>query len=241
MSVVTRVRTLDPLTLGPALWLKDTGSSAGTWPDSSTYGRDATQGTAGSQPQIVQNALNGKQVRRFNGTSSFMSCGDVLDLLSNSITIFSVFKISANSQFGSGIIAKSRQQATTGRYAILKSGNDLQLFRGTPDAIAAATYPLKGFSVVCGRIDRANGTLNLFDNGSLIAQNSFTPDSATSYDTVDPLLIGCYPTSAGNVPATGFYLNGDIAEIIIYPYALNPYERQLVEGYLSYKYALPVA
>lgn len=227
-----------PLDYAPALWLKDTGNAAGTWPDSSTYGRDATQGTAGSQPQIVQNALNGKQVRRFNGTSSFMSCGDVLDLLSNSITIFSVFKISAYSPAGSGIIAKSRQQATTGRYAIFRSGNNLQLFRGAPDAIAAATYPLKGFSVVCGRIDRANGTLNLFDNGSLIAQNSFTPDSATSYDTADPFLIGCYPTPAGNVPATGFYLNGDIAEIIVYPTALSEFQRQRVEAYLNQKYAI---
>ena len=66
-------RRFDPLSLSPALWLSDTGSSAGTWPDISGNGRDATQATASAQPAIITNALNGRQVRRFDGSGDTMT------------------------------------------------------------------------------------------------------------------------------------------------------------------------
>ena len=63
----------NPLTLAPAFWLSDTGSSAGTWPDISGNGRDFVQGTGVFQPAIVTNAINGRQIRRFDGSNDRMT------------------------------------------------------------------------------------------------------------------------------------------------------------------------
>ena len=63
----------NPLSLSPAIWLSDTGSDAGTWPDLSTNGRHATQATENQQPAIVSGARNGRQVRRFDGSNDVLA------------------------------------------------------------------------------------------------------------------------------------------------------------------------
>jgi hypothetical protein len=69
----------EPPASGLQIWYKaDVGvtSSAGkvsAWADQSGNGRNATQGTSTAQPSLVVDALNGKPVISFNGTSNFMN------------------------------------------------------------------------------------------------------------------------------------------------------------------------
>lgn len=62
----------NPLSLSPALWLNDTGSDPSVWTDISGNGRNAVQGNVGNRPAIITNALNGKQVRRFDGVDDYL-------------------------------------------------------------------------------------------------------------------------------------------------------------------------
>jgi hypothetical protein len=61
--------SFDPLSLSPALWLSDTGSDPSVWSDESGNSRHAVQATIANQPSIVTGALNGRQVRRFDGVN----------------------------------------------------------------------------------------------------------------------------------------------------------------------------
>ena len=72
LSVVaqSRRRGFDPLSLSPALWLADSGANPDLWPDLSGHGRDAV--AQGTQPAVISNGLNGKQVRDFSGVRGFL-------------------------------------------------------------------------------------------------------------------------------------------------------------------------
>jgi len=95
---MTFAGAFSPLTFNPALWLSDTGSNAAQWDDLSGNSRHATQAVGANQPAIVTNALNSRQVRRFDGSSDFFTISDRA-LLRNiaGATIFSVINPSVQS------------------------------------------------------------------------------------------------------------------------------------------------
>src|SRR3990172_6088908 len=49
------------------------GTAVSQWADQSGNSRNATQGTASSQPTLVSNALNGKPALSFDGVNDFMT------------------------------------------------------------------------------------------------------------------------------------------------------------------------
>ena len=258
MSVVTRVRALDPLTLGPALWLDDSGSDPSVWTDKSGNGYDASQGTTSAQPQIIANALNGRQVRRFDGgdwltagttsTWNFLHDGTKYDIFvackigvsENPDTVYRMLDTCGyvNTNIGFSFVYDDRTSASRNN-AIIHV-----VYRGvSPSPVLAVNMnaiPANSFGILRLSADPLNATssersLLSLNGGSEQKSNTSTAPTSTA-DSAYPLYIG---TVGGGATINRFI--GDIAEIIIYPYALNPYERQLVEGYLSYKYALPVA
>src|SRR5262249_3683840 len=107
-SVTSIVATLTVTTVaagalptnGLAVWLRadagtiTSGSALSQWSDQSTNNRHATQGTAGSQPTLVNGVINGLPVVRFDGVNDFLT----FPLPVNGLGGMSVFLVAANTQ-----------------------------------------------------------------------------------------------------------------------------------------------
>jgi len=106
-----------------------------------------------------------------------------------------------------------------------------QIIIGGGEAFPSGTYQtLSGISCVT---DTAGAGYKLFMNGSLLtAQNAWAPMDGTSMG----LDIGCYNGS----PTNPVYetMDGYIYEFIVFTSALSTIERQVMEGYLAWKWGL---
>lgn len=230
-----------PLSYAPALWLSDTGGGAGTWPDLSGNGRNATGATP---PSIVTGALNGRQVRRFNGTNQFLtidgSASSLKFLHSAQSSVFIVFKNSNTS--GDGMLLATNDGTTlkTGYFAYLPNNSSSSILitkSSLGSYVVSATYTSyssSSFSIWSAITDvTLTAALRLlsYRNSAPLGETNSASNSAVSTDSSVNMLIGKYGSSSG-------FLNGDIAEILVFPRALTTSERQRVERYLNSKYAI---
>ena len=235
-------KAFNPLDLSPALWLSDTGSSAGTWPDISGNGRDATQGTALNQPQIITNALNGRQVRRFNGSNNFLSIADRAFLRDLPGATVSVVANPAVESAGERNIFS--YNTFTGFNLFLVSQLGSQIFYGgrriSADSGDFATYGT--FTANVPRIITAQQRWSTAQKESwaTVGQNNLDASFQTAGNSEDEN-SGYNPGIGKASSSNTFYFQGDIAEILVFPAALSTADRQSVEKYLSNKWGIALA
>jgi len=225
----------NPRSLSPALWLSDTGSDPSVWTDISGNGRNAVQATGANQPSIVTNVINGRQVRRFNGTSSVLIPPDFnLD----NHTIFSVVKpdlldpSTASVVFGIGATLVNARDAMnyfgrSGSTTTFSTQRSTSV--GFPTTSSSATN--LSFQITTGKYDSVNliGYINNGTRNSVAANNAGSSENKPS--------IGAVIQSIG----TSFFLKGDLAELIVYPSSLSDANCLRVEKYLSNKYNIAIA
>jgi hypothetical protein len=234
-----------PLSLSPALWLSDTGSDVSIWSDISGNNRHATQATVGSRPAIIASALNGRQVRRFDGVDDFLSLTTGLGMLRNvpGATVIAVYKWITNPTTLETVFLASVAGAPGTSRALLAAGIvsrklvsggrrlDTDIFTS---ASSTADNPTSYF-VHSGVLNYANSNAFQYVNGSLDGQNtSFQTDGNTSDTDSDAINIGTSDTGFSSCA------NIDLAEILVFPTALSDTDRQNVELYLGGKYGIPV-
>ena len=228
---------------GCQLWLDATqitglsdGATVASWPDKSGNGYNATQETGANKPLYKTNVLNGKPVLRFDGTDDYLSCGDVLDLGSNSMTLFVVWKTNTLSAT-QGVVGKSYYGDKSGRYGVyldltLTGMSFMAQLKGTP-AVSTRDWCYYSFSnssylTSCQKIDNTAYANTGYENG--VQKCSASIGSAYGgADTTDSYLVGCYQ-------GPHQFLNGDIAEVLQYNSALSDTDRQKVEAYLNWKW-----
>lgn len=222
----TAVAVVTPTDLsGLKLWLSDTGSSAGTWPDLSGLANDAAQATAGSQPSIVTGVLNGKQVRRFDGVDDFMAFTASIPL--SSFTFIAVIKCPGfashfDTQFITGNISDaSLQLNATGSGAMLHKAFEVEI-------VASGAISNSTWHIISATYNNPNGTI--FIDGVLNA----TAASAQTFNNSTWIGRGAFGTHA-------FY--GDMAEFVIYNRALadSSAERRALEDFFGNKYGIVVS
>ena len=241
--------TVNPFTpkllSGLSLWLDAadgssmilSGSNVTQWNDKSGNARN---GTAVNSPALQTNTLNGLPVITFNSSSSqYFNFGNIMPIGTSQIYVFSVFKFNDSSD--GSIIAKSRQASGGGRWFLIRESGSggLQFDIGLSPTIAGTSVfsdTSTNSRLITSYWDRSN--VYIYENGT--SKNSgVLSDSGTSLPNNDVLLVGAYPNSTGTTPpASGFYLNGYIAEIIVYIATLSTAQRQQVEGYLAWKWGL---
>ncbi len=219
------------------------GSTISTWKDKSSNG---FSGTAINSPTVQINALNKLPVVRFNGTNQYINFGNVLNLGTNPLTIFVITKFDTTNE--SGIIGKTAYAAANMRWALWygKSGlgssvtgvQNIHQDDAQTGSSLVSTNPVTigtQYNLYTYVTSRNTFLLNL--NGSLAGSvsNTGTPSNfSTSYN----LYVGAYADSTGSTPRTTMYLNGDIAEILVYFTNLSVSQYQQVEGYLAWKWGL---
>ena len=227
-----------PLSLGPALWLSDTGSNAGQWDDLSGNGRHATQANDAFRPAIVSGAMNGRQVRRFSGATSFLSVSDRA-ILRNcpGATVFAVFSLS--SVAAGAKLFFSCSTGTAGLWLINVGSNGAQFVyagrRLATDVNVSTLFGSASLNVpyiysATYNYAAATRSARTSNGGSHVDPAFQTPGNSENLNAGDDPSIGRLTNG------TGGQFAGDVAEIIVLPYAATTAQRQSVERYFSLKY-----
>ena len=219
------------------------GGVVTSWFDGSGHGRTAT---SANSPTYIANVVNGMPVVRLNGTNQYFTISDFA--FSSSATpaglsvfvvakydaippaayepIINHFDVSAQRAWSIGV------KHTTGRLRgkISADGGDGNFLNYQSGSAAGATGDFFIGAMVFG-----SSALSLYTNGVL--ENPTKTDDgtvATIHNSTADLTIGC-ELNGGSVIANS-YMDGDIAELIVYDRELSADERLRVEAYLSNKY-----
>ena len=212
---------------GVRLWLKadalslGNGAPVATWADSSGFGNDATQTSAGQQPILVTSVVNGLPVVHFAASQSqFFQLPNFMNGASTGELFIVVRAASAKPTNGSGLF--SNFGANHGTFYPASDGMIYDDFGSTnQQEVGLPPANITAFNLY--NVTSANGPWVARMNG--VPFNSFTGNSV-SFRTNPMLGQG------------GGDFDGDIAEMIVYDHVLSNAERAEVGAYLTKKYAL---
>lgn len=250
-TTMRTTQVFDPRSIsGLQLWLDaansfsrfSNGQAITQWIDRSS---NRLVGTALNSPTYQTNVLNGLPVIRFNGVNQYINFGNVLNLGTNAITLFFVAKFAINPGNQVGMIGKSSYRGNPGRWAmgydtVAAGPNGIGVYMMIDDTnqslTAFAHNPVFQYDIYCGQNNRTSANTTYL-NGVQKSQQTFSA-SANNLSNTDPLYIASYPNNTGSGPQSGMFLNGDIAEVLVYFSNLSTIQRQQIEGYLARKWGL---
>lgn len=252
-----------PDVLRPALWLDANDESTITiatgvseWRDKSGNQRNVTQATGATQPTQTLGGLNGKSVLSFNGSQYLTSpaATSTWNFLhnTNGSTVIAVWKAGnvANPNAAYGLMGTNAVASANVGYALLyddrlsSSRNDRAIStieRGVGGTSTVSNvsldnaHPANTPVIISQVADPNNGTAAnrsfiRVNRGSAIQQNTSLLSPSTANASF-PLQIG----ACGN---NTFPMVGYVAEVIILPSIASNSTRQLLEGYLAWKWGL---
>ena len=196
------------------------GQSIETWSDISGNGRNLTQTTAANRPVLKINILNGKNIVRFSRSDSqrlYYSGGG----LNQPITVFIVWKCNntGTSPASRGTVLDGMNTDYSSFLMAYSDTSEVRSYAG----IYNKTVPFGNF-IISSAVFNAGSSL-LKENGV------FKGTGSNTYGIPNGITIG---GRYGQL----YYLNGDVAEIIIYNTAMSTENINKVEDYLSSKYAI---
>ncbi|MEO6938737.1 MAG: sialate O-acetylesterase [Candidatus Kapaibacterium sp.] len=213
-----------PPAAGPLLWLKaDTGVVVSNgivtrWLDQSGNGYGAKQDTLTAQPTLLPNAQFTLPAVRFNGTTNFMECASVFPTNSDYSLLYVVRtnNLGATNNIVSGI-----------SHAHWLGGNAYpKVLHGNFNTQAVSNIP-----VVQGEFAIITMTYRDARQRASIYVDSYFADSAIVGGNADSIIyLGAF--------AKGNFLNGDIAEVLLYKRELSEADRIASETYLFRKYGI---
>jgi len=192
------------------------------------------QATGGNQPQTGVSTVAGKNVLRFNGTSNYLSCNALASAFTGTdaaVSAFAVYKPNALS-FSPTIFCAANSANTTTLFAHDNSTNNLfkvQKNDNTSASVSATTTTAPISVPVMLSMSCAGTTLKAWKDGTSFYNGIFDVGATT----LNTFAIGVRPTSA-----ISNYLNGDIAEVIIYNRALSDAEVASIQKYLANKWGM---
>jgi sugar lactone lactonase YvrE len=193
------------------------GGAVASWPDSSGNGNTATQGTGANQPLYRANRANGLPGVEFNGTTQFLACALTSSSLDESI--YAVIDLD-----------------TVGPRAILgPSANGGREFR--VNASRQLEYNKPGTAILDATAATVTIDADTIVGGTLLATTGEeTVNGTTETFTHAQTLTAALTSQIGASVGAEFY-DGDLHEIIVLAGA-STIKRQLIEGYLAWKWGL---
>ena len=219
---------------GLTLWLDGADSSTFTFSSGTTISQwrdkssNALTGTAALGPVLSSNAQNGLSAVSLNSTngSRVDYTNDVLKPGSNQIHMFAVTKIN-NANAG----VMSTEIANFGGYALFRDTNtmNLRVITTSGSRNISSANSTAATQLLTGSWDRS--VLRLFVNGTQTASSTVI-DSGSLTDVANNLRIGAL------VGFSGYSLDGQVMEIVLCLATLSESQRQIVEGYLAWKWGL---
>lgn len=222
------------------------GGNIGRWEDQSGNNRHLIQTTAGDRPTLKVSNLNNKNTVQFNGINHWMSA--VFSNKKNSAYAFIVLRDLSASYTDSGLL----RYLDTGFY----DSNFTNVTNGCYLG-AGSSYSNNIGAAFAGSSNITTTTYSNTTNWTLYSYGRTIPDATTGYGEIcaNGVRIATRTglNGASNTPpvsiqqiqvgghSTGF-LNGFIAEVIVYDAPLSNEDRISVETYLKNKWpSLPIA
>jgi hypothetical protein len=206
------------------------GSNITQWNDISGNGKTATQSTSTSRPTLVASGLNGRNTISFDGNSDFFNISNTT-VLSNNFTVYAVVKADfLNASTPGTTIVGSDDSGFT--WYIQKNNRRLNLDKTLQASMLMSSNILDTSENNVWR--QANVTWSGSSSGSQrwnkSGMGSFNRDP---FAPTQPLkTIGSY------APGADYYMQGEIAEIIIYSVAHNSSTTESIEAYFSAKWGV---
>jgi hypothetical protein len=226
-----------PANTTTALWLSDTGSDTSVWPDLSGNARNVTQSVSASRPSIVANAINGRQVRRFDGSNDTLTNASAAIL--RNVTGWSVFAVATNGsdyttdRFLCQVTTQnslSRAVVTTVQTTgVARTGGR----RLSTNSFAGAdgTSAVSGNRIWSAVANHSTRTITGWIDGTQFGTNASWLTSGSTDNDGGGLYIGA------NLFGASLW-SGDMAEIVVVESAASLSLRQQIEGYLAHKWGL---
>jgi len=240
-----------PATIAKYWWTADAGvttvsGGVSSWEDQ-VSGLTFTQGTAGNRPTVsTQAALGGETVIRFDGSNDYLQRAPLS--FSSTGYSFSNFVILYNASTGQGsTLAQSRFGAGSGRYSVITYSNAHRIipanFANT-DNVALQSPVAVGAKVsgmIYDNISAGSRESTFWFNDLTTAVGTRT-DGNSDQDLYQnsSLLLGAYNGSSGYSVQSGYYFNGDIAEVIFVEGAMDSTNRADLKSYINTKYGLSI-
>ncbi|NCN39999.1 hypothetical protein GW916_01990 [bacterium] len=213
------------------------GSTVQTWPDMSGNSNHLTQAVAANRPVLADAGLNNHPVISFDGANDYFSA-TLNANLGNSFSVISVTYFNqlnqANGDFdyifnvGSGTVNQT--------YSLARSAGDWGSGANLAYAYNGATTMNGGaitgqsWKITTSTVTNSSPYHEAFVNGTSLSMSA----SAAPLNINNNLEVGRW--QAGT-----HFINGKIAELIVFDGALTTVNRQKVECYLSKKYNVAVS
>lgn len=197
------------------------GAAVATWSDTSGNARDASQATVGFRPLYKTAIIGGKPVVRFDGVDDRLE----LAVERTEIGAYSILVVQRTSGDGVFVAARTVNNQT---FRIGHSGgNNLALTTSanTGTSVAMATARTTPTLV---EIHRDGVTVNFFESAVQLAVSAELGDPST----VKYANIGCLGSPLA------LFLNGDIAELLVYERFLTTAERTDLRSFLRAKWSV---
>ena len=223
------------------------GSTIDSWTDKSinAYVFSSTT-TSTAKPKFASSSQNGKSTIAFASASLQYFIGDPASknftLNTSSYALFTVFKKTSGSY--ASMYNKSLYGAISNRIILVIDNNRLNCGFAHDNSTGKIPFSINNdttYQIISVIINRTTGLDTSYVNGTSTGTYTYTSDSTTNFlaSTYDTL-IGAYNDTGTGTPRAGFYLNGNICEIISYKntYDMSVLNRQKIEGYLAYKWNL---
>jgi hypothetical protein len=208
------------------LWLepenieKDGSDYVSKWIDSSGNGFDLEQSTQASKPLWVDNELNGQPVIRFDGTNDFLDVDFGQDFTQPN-TVFIIWKISSSATI-SGVGCYTANISWDVSSFFMNVSNVLTIMNGTQRGVV--NDEVRGNFKLHSAVSNGANSMIFQDGINLVTGNSGT-NSMNRF-------------RLGEMMGFGWWLDGDVAEVIFYNALLTDAQRIAVENYLIAKYNL---
>lgn len=203
------------------------------WIDASGNNLALVQFDETARPTLtISSEINNQPCLQFDGINDYLNGGDILDISDKGQTAFYVFKSTSTT----GVIySKSSSNSLTKRHAIQYTNNSfwLQYHDNKLQKIFGHSH-VGDFEMVTNIVNNENGVVNLYKNYTIIDSISITANY--NMDSEFQYLVGALNGTDGLLPPYGRYLEGYIAEIIIFQRSVTDQERIQVESYLRQKY-----
>ena len=203
------------------------------WNDKSGNSRNLTQGTGANQPGIGTTTQNGKNVITFNGTNQMMFAS--ASVTSNALTFFTVYKRDSGGVTYGRLLSLYRNtgndydntDSIVVQASALSSPPNINAYRASAQITPNSNI---SYGVAYSASMTLNGTAVSLNNSGTITTGT---TSATSLNA-NAITMGAGGPSGGGDQ----YLNGWIAEHIIYTRVLSASEITLIRNYLSSKWGV---
>jgi PKD repeat protein len=221
--------------------IKDATNNVSSWINIADNGIFFQQSNTNFQPKWIASEplLNNKSLLTFDGVNDFLSAGDTLDIGSNSVSFFIIAK--SNASIFSRFFSKALAAGVNNRFSLghSNSGNLSLIYHDNVQREITFTNSTKyrNYSFVSNR-QETNSVARLFSKGEQVGSTIAIANSNYNFNSPYRFLIGAYNNSSDDGQIA--YLNGDIAEFIMFHSSLNDSIRKTIEQYLRFKYTPPI-